>query len=45
MMTDAAWIEASVERWERPLIAYAQRILGDDNDARDIVQETFLRLC
>ncbi len=45
MTTDAAWIEASVARWERPLIAYARRILGDDDDARDVVQETFLRLC
>lgn len=45
MTTDAAWIEASVARWERPLIAYARRILSDDDDARDVVQETFLRLC
>jgi RNA polymerase sigma factor (sigma-70 family) len=45
MTTDAAWIEATVARWERPLIAYARRILGDDDDARDAVQETFLRLC
>ena len=45
MTTDAAWIEASVARFERPLIAYARRILGDDDDARDVVQDTFLRLC
>ncbi|MBA3698988.1 MAG: sigma-70 family RNA polymerase sigma factor [Planctomycetes bacterium] len=45
MTTDAAWIEASVARFERPLIAYARRILGDDDEARDVVQDTFLRLC
>ncbi|HEX3133805.1 MAG TPA: sigma-70 family RNA polymerase sigma factor [Planctomycetota bacterium] len=45
MTTDAAWIEAAVARYERPLIAYARRILSDDDRARDVVQDTFLRLC
>lgn len=45
MTKDAAWIEACVARWERPLIAYARRILGDDDEARDVVQDAFLRLC
>jgi RNA polymerase sigma-70 factor, ECF subfamily len=35
-----------VERFQRPLIAYATRMLDGDHDAaQDAVQETFLRLC
>ena len=35
-----------VDRYERPLLAYAHRILGGDwQGAQDAVQETFLRLC
>lgn len=45
MTTDTSWIEAAVARYERPLIAYARRILSDDDRARDVVQDTFLRLC
>jgi RNA polymerase sigma-70 factor (ECF subfamily) len=45
MIPDAAWIESSVARYERPLIAYARRILGSDDEARDVVQDAFLRLC
>jgi RNA polymerase sigma factor (sigma-70 family) len=41
----SAWIRAVLERQERPLTAYAARILGDVDRARDAVQETFLRLC
>ncbi len=40
------WIEAMVDRYERPLLAYACRLLsGDATLAQDAVQETFLRLC
>ena len=43
---DGRWIRAALERWEQPLGAYATRVLGGDVDrARDVVQETFLRLC
>ena len=45
MPTDPAiWIEPILERYERPLIQYASGIVGNGENARDIVQETFLRL-
>ena len=39
------WIRAAVRRYEEPLTLYAQRIVGDPERARDVVQETFLKLC
>ena len=30
-------------RWERPIYALAYRVIGRDEDARDVCQETFLR--
>ena len=30
-------------RWERPIYAFAYRIIGREEDARDVCQETFLR--
>ena len=39
-------IDRLVDRYERPLLAYASRMLGGDwQGAQDAVQETFLRLC
>jgi len=39
-------VESIVDRYERPLLAYASRMLGGDfAGAQDAVQETFLRLC
>jgi RNA polymerase sigma-70 factor (ECF subfamily) len=32
-----------VVRWERPIYALAYRVIGREEEARDIVQETFLR--
>jgi RNA polymerase sigma-70 factor (ECF subfamily) len=32
-----------VLRWERPIYALAYRVIGREEDARDVVQETFLR--
>jgi RNA polymerase sigma-70 factor (ECF subfamily) len=32
-----------VARWERPIFALAYRTLGHEEDARDVVQEAFLR--
>src|SRR5436853_1239291 len=39
------WIQSAVLQYEAPLVLYAARILGDIDRARDVVQETFLRLC
>ncbi len=47
---EAQWpaeiVNCLVDRYERPLLAYASRMLGGDwQGAQDAVQETFLRLC
>jgi RNA polymerase sigma factor (sigma-70 family) len=42
---DAVWVRSAVERFEGPLTLYASRLLGDAESARDVVQDTFLRLC
>ncbi len=39
------WIRAAVRTHQRALTHYAYRILGDRERARDVVQETFLKLC
>lgn len=39
------WVRMAVERFEKPLTLYASRLLGDADRARDVVQDTFLRLC
>jgi RNA polymerase sigma-70 factor (ECF subfamily) len=39
------WVIAALDLHERPLIRYAKSLLGDLELARDVVQETFLRLC
>jgi RNA polymerase sigma factor (sigma-70 family) len=44
-VVDAAWIRSAVEQFEGPLTLYASRLLGDAETARDVVQDTFLRLC
>ena len=40
----AQWLRRVMERHEGPLLRYAVRILGDAERARDVVQDTFLRL-
>lgn len=39
------WITIAVERFGRPLTQYAYGLLDDADAARDVVQDTFLRLC
>jgi RNA polymerase sigma-70 factor (ECF subfamily) len=38
------WLRSVMDRHESALLRYAGRILGDAERARDVVQETFLRL-
>ena len=38
-------MQAILDQYEGPLTRYALRITGDLESARDVVQETFLRLC
>lgn len=40
-----SWIRSALERFEAPLTRYAFGITGDLERARDVVQDTFLRLC
>ena len=40
----AAWVQTALERYERPLIQYAMSIVQSLDRARDVVQETFMRL-
>lgn len=39
------WIREALSDYERPLMRYATRLLGDSEQAREVVQDTFLRLC
>src|SRR5215471_5897605 len=41
----AAWVSDAVARFQGPLTLYAARLLRDAEAARDVVQETFLKLC
>ena len=43
--TKAEWVKAALQRYEQPLIRHATSIVGDTERARDVVQETFMRLC
>jgi RNA polymerase sigma-70 factor (ECF subfamily) len=40
-----SWVREAVARFEGPLSLYAVRFLRDPEAARDVVQETFLKLC
>lgn len=44
-VVEAQWIRRAVEEFERPLTQYAAHLLRDPEAARDVVQETFFRLC
>src|SRR5690349_12710291 len=38
------WLEAALDRHQASLLRFAGRILGDEHQARDVVQETFVKL-
>jgi RNA polymerase sigma factor (sigma-70 family) len=40
-----SWVQGAVASFEGPLTLYAARLLRDADVARDVVQETFLKLC
>ena len=42
---DTDWIASALKEYERPLTRYAAHILGDVERAREVVQDTFLKLC
>ena len=44
-MHNADWITAAIALYEGKLVRYATGIVGDIERARDVVQDTFLRLC
>jgi RNA polymerase sigma-70 factor (ECF subfamily) len=39
------WVKESVSEYQTRLIRYARGITGDSETARDVVQDTFLKLC
>jgi RNA polymerase sigma-70 factor (ECF subfamily) len=43
--TTAEWIRSTVRRYEGPLVRYAYGLTRNLELARDVVQDTFLRLC
>jgi RNA polymerase sigma-70 factor (ECF subfamily) len=45
MRPTTEWVIEALTQYERPLLRYARWLLGDLDAARDVVQETFLRLC
>src|SRR5262245_1782042 len=42
---DTDWIVTALECYEKPLLRYAAWLVDDVERAKDVVQETFLRLC
>jgi len=42
---DPDWIQSVLARYEQPLIRYAAHITRDIERAREVVQDTFLKLC
>src|SRR4051794_27486225 len=43
--TDPEWVRSVVARYERQLTSYAVHVMRSVDGARDVVQETFVRLC
>ena len=44
-VTDLQWIQQLMRRHEGGLVSYAIRLTGNVDTARDVVQDTFFRLC
>lgn len=44
-ISQSEFVRQSLDRFEGPLLRYALRLTGDLEQARDVVQDTFLRLC
>jgi len=42
---DSSWVPSVMADYEKPLTRYAAHITGDVERAREIVQDTFLKLC
>lgn len=42
---EADFVTLAIEQYQSPLIRYAASILGDVERAREVVQDTFLKLC
>jgi RNA polymerase sigma factor (sigma-70 family) len=45
LAAEASWIDPVLEEYEGRLTRYASRLTGNLETAREVVQETFLRLC
>ena len=43
--TNGDWVRHAVAQYERRLVTYVAHLTGDVERARDVVQETFVRLC
>lgn len=43
--TDGEWLRMAVRDFEPKLMSYAVHLLGDADRARDVAQDTFMRLC
>ena len=41
---NAAFVRSAVEQFQAPLLRYATRLVNDPDRARDVVQDTFVRL-
>jgi RNA polymerase sigma-70 factor (ECF subfamily) len=42
---DEEALQLLVERWEKPVFAFLERMVGSREEAQDLGQETFLRVC
>ena len=42
---DEYWLRRAIDQHENQLVRYAQQFVGDVERARDVVQDTFMKLC